>query len=118
MTCPPAAAKTGVPWGAAISIPSWNLPLRGPNRELTSPSTGHANTRLSRDQPPSGCKGLRAGRGSGRAKATDRAVEEGLVTVRQTDQIDVALKISGLRFQVLHHPLELQVEGFHRLRQQ
>ena len=46
------------------------------------------------------------------------AVEQRLVPVRQADQIDIALKIAGLRVEVLHHALDLPVQGFHRMRKQ
>jgi hypothetical protein len=44
------------------------------------------------------------------------AVEQCLVPVRKTDEIDVAFKIVGLRLQMLHHALDLPVEAFHRMR--
>ena len=46
-----------------------------------------------------------------------RAVEQCLVPVRQTDEIDIAFKIVGLRVEVLHHALDLPVKIFHRMRQ-
>src|SRR5579884_1277673 len=45
-TIPSAAARTGVPEGAAISMPGWNAPsplngsIRSPKPAVTSPSTG------------------------------------------------------------------------------
>ena len=40
-----------------------------------------------------------------------------LLPVRQTDEIDIAFKIVGLRVEVLHHALDLPVKIFHRMRQ-
>ena len=40
ITSPGAAAKTGVPIGAAISIPLCNLPLRQPYPEVSVPFAG------------------------------------------------------------------------------
>ena len=39
---PHAAARTGVPVGAAMSIPSWLRPQRGPKGDVTVPCTGLA----------------------------------------------------------------------------
>src|SRR5208282_577024 len=33
------------------------------------------------------------------------------------NEIDVAFKIGRFRVQVLHHPLDLSIKGFHRMRQ-
>ncbi len=43
----------------------------------------------------------------------ERAVEERLVAVRETDQIDVALEITRFGVEVLHYTLELSIEAFH-----
>src|SRR5918992_6294421 len=40
VTLPQAAARTGVPVGAAMSTPSWLRPQRGPNSDVTVPLTG------------------------------------------------------------------------------
>jgi len=40
-TVPGAAVRMGVPLGADISMPQWNLPRLRPKGEKTIPSTGH-----------------------------------------------------------------------------
>jgi hypothetical protein len=47
-----------------------------------------------------------------------RAVEERLVPVRETDEIDVPLQIARLRLEVVHDPLDLPLEALHRVREE
>ena len=43
VTLPHAAARTSVPLGAAMSMPSWLRPQRGPNSDVTVPLTGEVS---------------------------------------------------------------------------
>jgi len=66
---PAAAAYIGVPLGAEISTPVWNLPRLGPKREKTLPSTGHESEK---EEDLEGAKGVEGASALARASSPSK----------------------------------------------